>query len=234
MRIIVTEYPKSGGSWLTSMLGDALGLAKRDIYVTDGYSAFNVALHPWYISSQSLELTDSCVIKSHEYPDSPLIRFPAKYVHLVRDGRDVVISKYFYEKDFCVNNGIYERFEVPFVKYLEKVATEWSDYVKTWLGVIPGFYRYEDFLENPYDSLRRLVHEIDIVIDDDKIMMAIETNTKDKFKASLDKVFTHNTFVRKATSGYWVNYIRGNEKDIFKHIANDALMLLGYEKDLKW
>ncbi len=32
MRIVVTEYPKSGGNWVVNMLGDVLQIPKRDIY----------------------------------------------------------------------------------------------------------------------------------------------------------------------------------------------------------
>src|SRR5512135_3392679 len=99
MKIIVTEYPKSGGNWLVNLLGDILELPKRDIYVSDGFNLFDVSKHPWYENASSYELTEDCVIKSHELPDSPLLNFTARFIHLVRDGRDVVVSKYFYEKD---------------------------------------------------------------------------------------------------------------------------------------
>jgi hypothetical protein len=42
LRIVVTEYPRSGGSWVTSMLGDALQLPKRDIYVGEDYEVLDV------------------------------------------------------------------------------------------------------------------------------------------------------------------------------------------------
>jgi len=85
-RIVVVEFPKSGGTWLTSLLGDALGWPKRDIYVDEHYTAFDVRKHPWYRGAQRLDLPQKCVIKSREEPGSPLHDFPARFVHLVRDG----------------------------------------------------------------------------------------------------------------------------------------------------
>jgi hypothetical protein len=46
VRIVVAEHPKSGGTWVVGMLGDALSLSKRDIYVGDGFDWFDLSEHP--------------------------------------------------------------------------------------------------------------------------------------------------------------------------------------------
>lgn len=234
MKIVVTEYPKSGGTWIVSMLGDALGVPKRDIYVSDDYVAFDVWKHPWYEGTSSLGLTASCVIKSHELPNSPLVTFPAQFIHLVRDGRDVVVSKYFYEREFCVKNLIYQQFEVPFDEYLPKVADEWREYVLAWLDVTPHFCRYEDFLQNPFSSLQKVLDKLEIPVPDFQINCAVEANTKDKLKRALDKTFKHNTFVRKGVSGDWRRHFGEDHIRVFKQMAGEVLILLGYERDLNW
>ena len=91
-RIVVTEYPKSGGTWVTSLIGDALGWPKRDIYVNEQYKAFDVRKHPWYRGSNILGLLPVCVIKSHELPQTNLHNFPAQFVHLVRGGRNIFMK----------------------------------------------------------------------------------------------------------------------------------------------
>ena len=234
LRFVVTEYPKSGGTWVTSMLGDALSLPKRDIYVDDGYKVFNIYTHPWYVDETRLGLTESCVIKSHELPESQLVSFPARFIHLVRDGRDVIVSKYFYERDFCVNNKIYDQFDVPFDKYVARVAAEWHAYVTSWLDATPHYYKYEEFLQAPFDCLKRILDVLNIAVPDSQISYAVENNTKEGLKAALDMTFKFNTFVRTATSGDWVNYFDAAHKDAFKKIAGDAMVRLGYEKDLNW
>jgi hypothetical protein len=228
MRIVVTEYPKSGGSWVVSMLGYALQLPKRDIYVGDGFSLFDVMKHPWYEHTSSYDLPQDCIIKSHELPSSTAIGFPAQFVHMVRDGRDVVVSKYFFEKEFCVLNGIYEQFDISFDDYVPKVAKEWRDYVLTWLEIEPRIYKYEDFLQDPNTMLRKMLIDLNCNISEERTCEAIAANTKEKFGRSLDKTFKHNTFVRKATAGDWHNYFSAEHMRVFEHIAGDALIRLGY------
>lgn len=234
MRIVVSEYPKSGGTWIVSMLGDALGLPKRDICVGDDYRAFDVRQHPWYTGAASLGLTESCVIKSHELPNSPLLTFPAQFIHLVRDGRDVVVSKYFYERDFCVKNLIYQQFDMPFDEYLPKVAGEWREYVLAWLDESPCFCRYEDFLQNPISSLQKVLEKLGTPVPDFQINYAIEANTKDKLKRALDKTFRHNTFVREGVAGDWRRHFDKDHIRDFKEMAGEVLILLGYERNLDW
>ncbi|WP_133716049.1 sulfotransferase domain-containing protein [Methylocaldum gracile] len=235
-RIVLSEYPKSGGSWVVSMLGDALQLPKRDIYVRDGFNLFDISKHPWYESASSLDFPQSCIIKSHELPKSPLIDFSACFFHLIRDGRDVVVSKYFYEKDFCVENGIYDEFSVVFDEYVARIAGEWRNYVFAWLNAGFPYYLYESFLKEPTDTLHKIINdlELDTNIPEFQIIQAVEANSKEKFKRALDQTFRHNTFVRKATHGDWRNYFNHNHVATFKDIAGDALIYLRYEKDLDW
>lgn len=228
-RIVVTEYPKSGGTWVTSLLGDALTLAKRDIYVRNGYDVFDVTKHPWYVGSPSLELTESCVIKSHELPASGLLDFPAHFVHLVRDGRDVTVSRYFYERDFSVANGIQESFNTPFDDYVAAVAEAWNSYVLAWLGSTPIFYRYEDFVRDTCGTIRRVLSDIGIDAAAGSIQAAMDANTKERLSRSLDITFEHNTFVRKGVPGDWVNHFSGENLDTFRRLAGEALRQLGYQ-----
>lgn len=234
MRIVVAEHPKSGGTWIVSLLADTLGLPKRDIYISDGYSHFDVAKHPWFAGAKSWNMTNSCVIKSHELPNSPLAAFPACFLHLARDGRDVVLSKYYYEKDFCVANGVYKEFNEPFEHYLRRVAAEWRTFVMGWLDAQPRVHKYESFLHDPAGSLKAMLAEVGMEADDCRVQAAIEANTPEKIARSLDAAFPANTFVRKATSGYWRTSLTAEQAEIFKGIAGDALIRLGYEDGLNW
>ena len=228
-RIVVTEYPKSGGTWVTSLIGDALGWPKRDIYVNEQYKAFDVRKHPWYRGSNILGLLPVCVIKSHELPQTNLHNFPAQFVHLVRDGRDVVVSKYIYESEFCVRNGIYERFDVPFDVYLQREAAQWRDFVLAWRdepGVI--HVRYEDFLADPVRELTRLLRRLHRPASQKAILHAVQQNTKARWRQALEQVFSYNTFVRKGEAGNWREYLTEEQERAFRAIAGDALQQFGY------
>ncbi len=231
-RIVVAEYPKSGGSWVVSLLGDALGVPKRDIYVADGYSVFNIGEHPWYRGSGSWNVTDACVVKSHERPDSPLSQSldneSTATLHLIRDGRDVTVSKYFFERDFCVANGILPPLELPFTAYVEKTADEWRAYVDAWSGRADVVCRYEAFLADPAHTLTRALEHLGLSASQQAIETAVAQNTKERFARSLDRTFRHNTFVRVATSGDWKNHFDARDRAAFARIAGDLLANLGY------
>jgi hypothetical protein len=229
LRIVVTEYPKCGGTWVVSMLGDALALPRRDIYVSDGYTLQDLRNHPWYLGAASLDLTDSCVIKSHELPKSPLLEFPARYLHLVRDGRDVVASRYFFEKEFCVKNGLRPEFDEPFEEYVVRVGREWARYVSAWLNVGTPLIRYEQFLGDPADGVRRALSMLELPVDETRIAAAVAANTKEVSRQRLAKVYAHNTFVRRAAAGDWRNHFSAHDERRFEAVAGAMLASLGYD-----
>ena len=218
-RVTVVEYPKSGGTWLVSMLGDYFDIPKRDIYVRDGYNVFDVTKHPWYQNATSLNLTESCVIKSHELPNSNLHNFSTSYIHLVRDGRDVVVSKYIYERDFCVQNGIYASFDTPWDEYLQKTAREWHNFVLAWVESGHPWFRYEDLIAQPVETLRDVIKLLEFEVVDRDLVLVVKKNTKDKMRKSLAATFSYNTFVRKARAGDWINYFSTEE---FEHIRSHS------------
>lgn len=228
--IILTEYPKSGGSWIVSMIGDALEIPKRDIYVRPGFDLFEIAKHPWYTETNKLDFPARSVIKSHELPDSPLIDFAATYIHLVRDGRDVVVSKWFFDKEFCVKNGITTSFDKNFDDYVAEVAKEWAKYIFSWAA--KGFVtvHYENFLADPEKTLGVLLKQV-LGFDIQKSVLeeAVSKHTKKKFSDALSKTFKHNTFVRKGVSGDWKNHFSKKNIESFNSVAKDAMSLLGYE-----
>jgi hypothetical protein len=229
--IVVSEFPKSGGSWIVSMIGEALQIPRRDIYMRPGFDLFDFEKHPWYRDERKLDFPDVCVIKSHELPNSPLINFDAIFVHLIRDGRDVVVSKYFYERDFCVQNGIISTFEKEFDAYVGETAQEWAKYVSAWSEQKVETIRYEDFLTDPVVSLGNLLKKLVRAEWNPAYLDAVVTRfTRDKFAKSLSAAFKHNTFVRKGISGDWRNHFSQLNVDVFNRTAGDILLSLGYEE----
>lgn len=235
-KIVVVEYPKSGGSWFVTMIGHSLSIPIRDIYVKDeNYSqSFDIRKHPWYDSLDELGLTDVCVIKSHEMPESLLHNFKAHYIHMIRDGRDVIVSKYFFEKDFCVQNGILQSFECSMDEYVERTAKEWVDYVVKWSSSNVLSCKYEQLLANPEETLEEIFASMGCSVSSERVTASVIANRKEAFSKTLDKAFRHNTFVRKGISGDWVNHFTERQKAIFKSIAGDLLIKLEYESDMNW
>ncbi|MFZ4855248.1 MAG: sulfotransferase domain-containing protein [Desulfuromonadaceae bacterium] len=233
MRIIVAEYPKSGGTWMCSLLSELFQVVKRDIYVNaNDKPAPHILVHPWYRGADDFGLTPSCVIKSHERFRSPLHNFEHQAIHLIRDGRDVIVSKYFYEKDFCVLNEVYDKFDVPFIKYILKIATEWSEYIHSWRGQKVITCRYEDLINNPMATLSNLTESLGYSFNTEALEQSIEKSSLSNMRNSL--AMYKGDFVRKGIVGDWKNHFDEIGKSIFKKNAGDILIKLGYEHDNNW
>ena len=204
--IILSEFPKSGGSWIVSLLGDALQIPKRDIYVRPGFDLFELSKHPWYKDAANLDFPAESVIKSHELPGSNLIDFDAAYIHLVRDGRDVIVSKWFFDRDFCIQNGITSSFQEEFDEYVEKTARDWSNYVATWAEQSVATINYEGFsffLSDPVQNLGRVLKTCMGYpnFSQQELEITVSKFTKDKFAASLDALFNITPSSEKGFQG---------------------------------
>jgi len=229
MHIVVNEYPKSGGSWLTSLLGDALDFKKRDIYITSHNTVpYRIQEHPWYRDFTSFSLPAKAVIKCHEPPESHLLPKNATIVHLVRDGRDVCISKYYFEKNFLVQNGYTEKFATPFDVYLENIASEWSTFVSRWTPENVLTVRYEDLLHDTTSTVSKVIEQLPVSATPHKIREAVRLNTKKEIHESLDRVNRVNTFVRKGIAGDWKNHFTDQHHQAFQQIAGNAMKTFGY------
>ena len=242
MLLVITEYPRSGGTWLTTLLGDITNFQKRDLYITednlkkqDNFLSQHIYKNPWYVGYNSLEIKAPAIVKSHELPKSPLITFDPTYLHLFRDGRDVVVSKYFFLKDFCVKNNLIDEFNTSFNDFLNYTAQEWKVYVQSWKkekGIVS--VKYEDLLINPEQTIKGILKKFNLKFSKKKVNFAIKDNAKDNFSKKLDYGAAHNTFVRKCIIGDWKNHFSDENKQTFKNIAGDLLIELGYEKDYTW
>ncbi|MGO4222722.1 sulfotransferase domain-containing protein [Lysobacter sp. TAF61] len=231
--IVVSEFPKSGGSWIVSLLGAALQVPCRDLYVRPGFDLFDISSHPWYRDVEAPDFPVASVIKSQELPGSTAVDFDATFVHLVRDGRDVVTSKFFFERDFCVKNGISASFDEAFGTYSERQAREWAAYVDAWKRQkdVPTI-RYESFLADPVRSVGALVetltgssHRIEY------LEAVVQRFARERFADSLASTFKYNTFVRRGVSGDWQNHFSNEVLAAFLAAAGQALEAFGYSSE---
>ncbi|EIM96466.1 sulfotransferase [Paraburkholderia hospita] len=162
-------------------------------------------------------------------PHSPLIDFNVDFLHLVRDGRDVIVSKWFFDTDFMINNEISDSFTRSFDDYVEETTTAWSNYVTAWADTKTHTIRYEDFLANPHAALGATIKTMTGVdMPPSLLEYAVSAHTKEKFAQSLSRTFKHNTFVRKGVAGDWKNHFSDRNTECFNQIAAEAMALLGY------
>ena len=167
-------------------------------------------------------------IKNSELPNLTLHHFPMHVIQLVRDGRDVVVSKFFFDRYFCVANGVYSKFDEEFDEYVPRVATEWNRYVLAWLNAGVAVVRYEEFLREPIAAAQHLLSFAGVQAPEEAILSAVNKNTKEKLHEALSITFEHNTFVRKGVAGDWRNHFQERHISAFDKAAKEGMEALGY------
>lgn len=237
--ILVSEFPKSGGTWFCQMLSDATKLPfQRNVN-----AKFIPSILHWHLLFH------------------PRMN---KMIYVIRDGRDVMISAYYhflFEED--ANNQLaditkYHRSHLNFEDY-DDIKTNLPAFIThlfttfarknfthfSWSeGVTNSFVnrenvliiKYEDLLVSPIESLRESLNfyginnnlnETDFAEIVDKYSFKNLTKRK---QGQEDK----SSFVRKGISGDWKNYFTEESSKVFKLYGGKALIEAGYEKDLNW
>lgn len=231
---LVPEYPKSGGTWFSQMLSDALEL-------------------PFYRNT-SYQPIRSCVMSGHHLY-SP--RFKNVTV-VIRDGRDTVVSAYYY---MCFKNEINRQFGVDryrkalqfddyddirsnlprFIEYLygehatKRFHFGWGEFIDSWLTRDFPIVKYEDLLVTPASELIRVVKTL---TGDD---LPLESAQRIVENYSFQKVSGRNkgdenqtSFVRKGIAGDWKNHFSKEARQVFDNFAGSQLIQAGYEPNTDW
>ena len=132
--------------------------------------------------------------------------FPyAKFIHILRDGRDVAVST------IATSWG---------VKTVSEAARRWKNLLLTGReranpALAPYMeVRYEDLVESPAKVLQDLFDFLDLDGDIDDILSRVQ--------------------IARASVGNWKTKFSLEERRIFAREAGDLLITLGYEKDAAW
>lgn len=232
---VVTEHPKSGGSWISQLLSEALEVP--------------------FPRNQAPKLQSS-ILHGHNLRTP----FMKNVVCVFRDGRDIMTSAYFhrlFEND--KNSPImvrkmraalpfddYDdvRRNMPaFIEYQANIGRRslspgkfsWGQFVDSWIDSSALIVKYEDMLEAPEDQLARLVvgltgREMDrsrIT----EIVSKYSFSNQSKRKPGEEDT---RSFLRKGQAGDWRDKFTKESMDIFDHYFGEYLLKLGYESDENW
>lgn len=233
--ILITEYPKSGGTWFSQMIADATQL-------------------PFSRNLNTPKFQRS-VLNGHEWP-----RLYSKNVlTIVRDGRDVMVSFYYHSLFNNEHNSAHRveefrkklnfpdlydiRKNLP--RFIEYISTEWIAHINhyKWSDFVleandklgeKRVFKYEDLLSNPNGELERALKLIDFDYTLEKINKSVDKNSFNKItkrKSGKEKI---GSFARKGIAGDWRNHFDREAAEVFNHFHGDALIKLGYEKNEQW
>lgn len=247
---MVTEYPKSGGTWLGQLLS--------------GY--FNIQF-----PQNTFPKVGMSIVHGHYLPSGTSEKIK-KIFWLVRDGRDVMVSSYYYFlipnrenrqnpkdmkyyrsrlrfKDFeNIRENLPEYIEFCFThkpSLFNRFAFEgnWSSFNKKWHdyelkheaeGNIMKI-SYESLLNDTGKELARMVRWVtDEKIDLKRIGEVVARYGFEAQSGRKPGIEDKNSFLRKGISGDWENKFSREAAEIFDHYAGEMLIEEGYEKNRAW
>lgn len=230
---LVSEYPKSGGSWVAQMLSHYLGLP----FPRNQRAAFR-----------------SSVLHGHRL----FHRRFGKALWVIRDGRDVMVSLYFHVLFDNDRNSPHqveaarrlygfadvEDISANMPRFIEVQLTRgdgwlfrftWQQFVRSWFnsGIPP--LRYEDLLADPKGSLGAAIARITgQAVDDEMLRATIDRFEFTRLAGRPPGREARGSFLRKGVAGDWQNYFSHESRKVFHALAGPALIAAGYERSSDW
>jgi hypothetical protein len=203
----------------------------------------------------------SSTIHGQAVRDMHMIYPDAKLIHIIRDGRDVLISERF--RNFIEESKYLSSEDKRIVEELQRDQTQFTSgtrsiFTETFIrrvarGWITNLQetedegkrlfedhycslRYEDMLEHPFEEVSIMwkflgVKEIDASLEG-KIKAEMESNPDEEWQAKRNKGVA--SFLPKGQAGNWQKLFTVRDKILFKEIAGEMLVKWRYEKDLNW
>lgn len=229
---IVTEYPKSGGSWLGEMLAVALNVP----FPRNRFPILKSSIiHGHYLRSWNMKNT----------------------IVVWRDCRDVIVSQYFHflhYNDRGNQNLVNQtRKRVPFSDY-DKVWDNlpqficfvfevkrhprftWTEFARQWAFRKDVIHvKYENLLIDTTRELRRLVQKLTgrALPEDAARRIAVDFSFT-KMSGRQPGEEDRGSFMRKGVSGDWKRCFSKEARRLMDQYAGVELINLGYESDAKW
>lgn len=188
----------------------------------------------------------------------------ARVIHIIRDGRDVVVSQTHHKWNQAEDQGgagkitlaqlakreAYRKDSRELLRSAEGIfldgglvrsAAKWSDRVgKTvrggpvLLGANYAEVRYEDLLERPEEEVGRLLEFLGADASEQAVRRCVDAASFEKLAGGRQRGQEATSFFRKGIAGDWRNVFTEQNKQDFKTGAGDLLVDLGYEIDKNW
>jgi len=237
--LLVNEYPKSGGTWLASMLSDLLDIpfARNRL----PYAFPRQLLHGHYLPSTGSRRMRGVIVW--------------------RDGRDVMVSLYYH----CLfyndrSNKVlvdYTRSHLQFRNF-QDIATNlpdfiefigsgrgvprfhWGDFVSCWsIDPTVAHVKYEALFDNCSDVLLELVKELGYSPLRSKAASVCSRHSLGRARQRHKRTILGGEdpivpFVREGGYGGWRKVFTLNAAQTFDFFMGNQLIELGYEGDRSW
>lgn len=228
--VFIVSYPKSGNTWVRFLVGN---------YITGGGIDFlnsHFTVPDIHYNPEQCEkiLSRPRFIKSHK-AYTPV--YP-KVVYIYRDGRDVIVSYYFWMKKMGIIGD-----NVSFSDFLHQPLGQyenWSKHIESWMGrrnVIS--VRYEDLLIDALPELGKMIRFAGMEVDEERLKVAVEASDfsrMQKMEKDQNEGFFIPSgsrrddilFVRRGQSGDWKNHFKKEDEEYFLKLHGKVMKRLGY------
>lgn len=247
--IFIAGMPKSGTTWLSSMLSHIPGYNLRPIR-DPGQTTIQHNICDAVFTS--LPTYGYSVVKLHtKYtPDNYRIitRYTDKFIVMYRDLRDMCVSRYFHVRadithrhhklyqDMSLEDGLSHSISMLSEHYVEWMRGWYEQIAKVPDVIMP--VRYEDLNLHTGETLQRVTEFFRIPIGHDTLDKLAKTKLQNK--ESLGPTFNQNksqlirSTARKGAIGEWRECFSPEHLRKIKAVAGEVLIMTGYESTSDW
>ncbi len=247
--LYVSEFPKSGGTWVKELTRDLLSALASD----------------QALAGVGAQLKPAPVIHQH-WPYRPSLS-PSLYV--VRDGRDVVVSLYFHMIRHLQTGTLFSRraraycdavfqpgadpmdthANLPaFIRSLsthpfaiivrprrDRCFSPWPAHIEDWRHRPEVLeLRYENLLSDTPAEISRIACWLGHALPDTTSVAIAERHSFERQTGRKPGTENPIAFRRKGVAGDWKNHFTREAAEAFAALAGPTLIQLGYEPDDTW
>lgn len=252
--IFIAGMPMSASTWVKNLLARIPGYYTRatpmpwDIQYTQGIcdSAFR------YVPKHGYTLFKTHLRPSDENFQCILRNGVEKVVVTYRDLRDVAVSRYYRLIDFPKSPSAFDYVdyrsmgkEKALDHSIEIIPDDYVSWIRGWFSLAlryPGrihFVKFEDLKRNTKGEFGKILEFYDIDISDENIEKIIDAakgmgNVKNNITKAPTLPWAYSSNFRTGKVGNWKSEFTDSQIQKCKKLFGEALIELGYEKDLEW
>lgn len=234
------SYPRSGNTWLRLMLA-GLAREKETAVATFDNVRFIIPEVGGQRSAPRLLPGGGRIIKSHELGTGRYRRRCVPAVYVIRDGRDVCVSYYYWSLRHGTFDGSLTAFTERFLAGDVGPYGAWHTHPQSWLedpaaAARIEVVRYEDCLAEPERMLGSVASSLGIGADPDLIRETVEMHSFERMQSleqQSDRLRRSSErddipVVRAGRSGEWRDAFSDRDASRFEAVAGETLGRYGY------
>jgi hypothetical protein len=228
---VLDEYPRSGGTWLTFMLGELIFSRTLDF---ESEREFIPAVG-WHRQAPRPLPSGGRLLRTHE----PFRADYPKAIYVVRHVGDVAVSYFNWWKWARVEDVEFKPFFRAFLSGHVDGYGPWHRHVASWLDVVDRpvhMVRYEDLRQVTEATLRHILDFLGLSAADTDISSAVLRNSLEEMRRKQERarasVFRSRApdrdVVRKGSIGGWRDWLDREDVRLMERHAGPTLTRLGY------